>query len=110
MKVSPGFCTALCASLAFAGALGTSWVAAAQDATAQQNAAAQNTTELSRLRLGCGDFTRNRDNTWSPTHAITVGVRVVNPTASFRAGESVAGANLGAILDQAYKDQAAPSR
>lgn len=110
MWVSPRFCTALCASLAFAGALGTSTVAAAQDTTAQQRAAAENTTELSRLRVSCGDFTRNRDNTWSPTHAITVGVTVVNPTASFRAGETVAGADLGTILDKECKDQAASSR
>lgn len=109
MRVSPRFCT-LCASLAFAGALGASTIAAAQDTTAQQRAAAQNTTDLSRLRVSCGDFTQNRDNTWSPTHAITVGVTVVNPTASFRAGESVAGADLGAILDKECKDQVAPSR
>jgi hypothetical protein len=74
-------------------ALGTTRVAIAQDKNNQP------TAELGRLRLSCDDFTRNRDNTWSPTHSIVVGVMAVSPTASFRAGEIVGGADLGAILD-----------
>ena len=100
MRVSPGFCRALCAALMFIATLGTGTVAAAQGASAQT------TSELSRLRLSCGDFAHNRDNTWSPTHSIVVGVMAVSPTSSFRAGDSVAGADLGAILDRECNDQA----
>jgi hypothetical protein len=99
MRVSTGFCRALCASLTVVAALGTSAVAAAQGASAQS------LSELSRLRLSCTDFTHNRDNTWSPNRSIVVGVMVVSPTSSFRAGDMIGGADLGALLDQACDEQ-----
>jgi hypothetical protein len=106
MRVATGFSKALGASFALMAALGTSTVAAAQDRTPQQNAAAQATGELSRLRLSCADFERNRDNTWSPVRSITIGVTAVSPTASFRAGETAGGADVGAILDRECNQQA----
>jgi hypothetical protein len=99
MKVSTGISRALCAALVIMAGLGTVAGAAAQGASPQS------TSELSRLRLSCDDFTRNRDNTWSPIRSIVVGVMAVSPTSSFRAGDSVGGADLGAILDQECKDQ-----
>ena len=99
MRVSTEFCRALCASLTVIAGLGTGAGAAAQGASPQS------ASELSRLRLSCGDFTRNRDNTWSPTHSIVVGVMAVSPTSSFRAGDMVAGADLGGILDQECREQ-----
>ena len=101
MRLSPGSCRALCVSLIVMAGLASGAGAAAQGASPQS------TSELARLRLSCGDFTRNRDNTWSPTHSIVVGVMAVSPTSSFRAGDSVGGTDLGAILDLECKDQAA---
>ena len=101
VRVATRFYPALGAPLAFIAALGGAGVAPAQDKTTQT------ITELGRLRLSCGDFARNRDNSWSPTHSVVVGVMAVSPTSSFRPGDSVAGADLGAILDQECKDQTA---
>jgi len=66
---------------------------------------AQGSSNLSNLNLGCSDFTRNRDGTWSPAHSIVVGVMAIRPTLSFRAGDRVGGTNLGAILDDECKQQ-----
>lgn len=97
MRVSARIGKALCTSLTCLAALGNATMAPAQTGG-----------ELSRLRLSCSDFTKSRDNTWSPLRPIIVGTVAVNPGSSYRAGEFVGGTDLGAILDGECVQSAPP--
>lgn len=55
---------------------------------------------LENLSLSCSDFTHNDDGSWNPAHPVAIAGLVLNVIRSFRAGESIAGVDLGAILDR----------
>lgn len=55
---------------------------------------------LENLSLSCSDFQHNDDGSWNPAHPVAIAGLVLNVIRSFRAGESIAGVDLGAILDR----------
>lgn len=79
----------LCAALIAAGIVAVAAAALAAPAPPLEN-----------LGLGCGDFTHNDDGSWNPAHPVAIAGLVLNVIRTFRAGESIAGVDLGAILDR----------
>jgi len=85
--------------LAFTVSIGAALSAPAGFAQASQQQAPQQQT-LKSLNLTCSDFRQNQDGSWSTVHAVGWGTISIPANVSFKAGITLNGVDIAAILNK----------